>query len=104
MHETTLLVDTHVVQEMNTILGGPCVGDTKRDGVIQTFNAAFPNGHEADIKVCNGEPSPWIDAVLFDQDGNEIALQEPSDGPLNRDWEWEDDGEKYVLHLQARSR
>jgi hypothetical protein len=101
MHDTTLLVDAHVVQKMNRILNGPCVEDTKHDATIQVFTTSFPNGVEADIKVCNGDSSPWIDAVLFDQDGNEIALQEPSGWPLNRDWEWEDDGEKYVLHLAA---
>ena len=45
--------------------------------VIQTWTAAFPDGCQADIKVCNGDNGPWIDPVLFDENGCEIQCLSP---------------------------
>lgn len=110
MHETTLYVDATVVHETNRILERKSkLDDTKEDLVIETFTGTFPNQCQADIKVCNGNP-PYIDPVLFDENGIEISLLEPDDGPVQGDWEWTvptdtDKGvkdEKYTLHLRAR--
>ena len=101
MPETTLLVETHVLEEMNRILENPGLEDTDRDAIIQTFTGQFSDGCSADIKVCNGD-TPWIDAVLFDPHGSETALLEPQDGPLDGEYEWEVDGQTYRLVLQPR--
>lgn len=47
----------------------------KRDEVI-THTAHFSNGFEADIKIviCE-EDSPYVDAVLFDSNGREVACE-----------------------------
>lgn len=48
----------------------------KRDAVLHVFTVDFGGGIEADIKVCNGDTGPWVDAVLFDQ-GREVQILEP---------------------------
>ena len=101
MHESTLFVEDHVLEEMNRILAGPGPGDTDLDGIIQMFTGEFGDDCFADIKVCNGD-TPWIDAVLFSPDGSEIAVVEPQDGPLDGEYEWEVDGHTYRLLLRAR--
>ena len=101
MPETMLIVEAHVLQEMNRILDGPGLEDTDRDGIVQMFTGQFDDGCFADIKVCNGD-TPWIDAVLFDPHGSEIALVEPQDGPFEGEYEWEVDGRTYRLVLRPR--
>lgn len=54
------------------------IPDAGRCEVVTTYTAIFGGGIEADIKVCNSESSPYIDAVLF-EDGCEIALLDVSD-------------------------
>jgi len=74
--ETKISIESSVLQEMNRILSlDKGLEDTKNGNTIQTFYADFEDGTQADIKVCNGseDSSPWIDAVLFDEDGNEIT-------------------------------
>lgn len=63
--------------------------------VIATFTAKFPDGCEADIKVCNGE-GPYVDPVLFDPNGHEIATAEVTD-ELAGTYRWDVDGESYQL-------
>jgi hypothetical protein len=101
MPETTLIVEAHVLEEMNRILDGPGLEDTDQDGVIQTFTGQFSDGCSADIKICNGD-TPWIDAVLFGPNGGEIALLEPQDGPLDGEYEWEVGERTYRLEIRPR--
>ena len=75
-YEATVQVKPDVLKEMNRILDLDVgLEDTKDGNTIQTFYADFYNYYQADIKVCNGskDSSPWIDAVLFDKDGNELT-------------------------------
>lgn len=54
------------------------ISEAGRCEVVTTYTAKFGDGIEADIKVCNSESSPYIDAVLF-EDGFEIGLLDVSD-------------------------
>ena len=47
------------------------------DAVLACYTVDFGEGIQADIKVCNGDSGPWIDAILFDQ-GHEVQVLEPS--------------------------
>ena len=49
--------------------------------VLGEFTIKFPDGYEADIKVCDGD-SRWVDSVLFDDLGHEVQVLEPSDSIL----------------------
>ena len=51
---------------------------TKRDGVIYETTVKFNDEYELDIKICNGD-TPWIDAVIFDKDGNQVETLDPTD-------------------------
>lgn len=55
--------------------------DYPKDGIIDSLSVTFDNGYQADIKLCNSdeESSPWVDAVLFDENGCELAVIEPQD-------------------------
>lgn len=51
--------------------------DCDPDGTIETLAAEFPNGYQVDLKLCNGDTGPWLDAVLFDQQGRELCCLAP---------------------------
>ena len=75
----TVTISQAELEEANRLLAlGRAVEDTKECATLMVFSARFSDGCEADIKICNGDVGPWIDAVLFDEDGAEIGLIEPS--------------------------
>ena len=75
------------------------VPDAGRDEVLHVFTVGFGDGIEADIKVCNGDTGPWIDAVLFDQ-GHEVGLLEPGTVLLGK-YPFEYAGQAYVVCLET---
>jgi hypothetical protein len=71
------------------------------DGVLETFTFQFPGTlFEADIKVCNGDTGPWIDAVLF-HNGSEVMCLDPGTTLLG-EYEFEDGNDKFVAILEPR--
>lgn len=65
-----------------------------------TNTAKFSNGYEMDIKCCGADDEPaWTEAVLFDSEGSQIAVSEPSDDYFGI-WELEDnDGNTYKANV-----
>lgn len=57
------------------------VPGTDTTDVLATITVKFTDGCEADIKICDGD-ARWIDAVLFDENGHQISVLEPSDSLL----------------------
>jgi|LSQX01.1.fsa_nt_gb hypothetical protein len=55
-----------------------CCPDYDEDALIYVATAKFPDGFEADIKLCNGN-TPWVDPVLFDKMGGQAGLLDPDD-------------------------
>jgi aspartokinase-like uncharacterized kinase len=49
----------------------------KNDDVLDAHTFIFNNGMELDIKICNGD-GPWLDTVLFNEEGKEVFVTEPS--------------------------
>lgn len=47
------------------------------NSVILSYTAKFEDGCEADIKFVSTDDDVYIDAVLFDQEGHQIALLDP---------------------------
>lgn len=72
--------------------------DYDEDATIRTFTAHFSDGSEADIKLCNGN-TPWVDSVLFDQNGRQIALCDPGDS-LFGEYVFEVDGTEYMVNVK----
>ena len=96
-----LLVNSAVVSEINGFLAvDKPVPDAGLDEVMNTFTANFGNGIEADIKFCNGDTGPYIDAVLF-QDGSEVHVLEPSD-ILDGEYPFEYKDVTYVVDVRPK--
>lgn len=72
----------------------------KRDDTI-TYTSRLENGYEADIKVviCEEEEKPYIDAVLFDKNGCEVACTCPDDDKYDGEYRFECDGNEYVVTI-----
>jgi hypothetical protein len=86
------------VENLCRIIGRRC----KRDTVLATISGEFVNGYKYDVKVCNGEPGPWIDTVLFDPNGIEVAVDQPSDGPIEGEYCLQPNAEdEYILTIQS---
>ena len=79
----------------------------KRDETI-TYTAHFEDDFEADIKVviCDGEDTPYIDAILFDDSGCELITCEPMVGPLEGEYSFyldvsRDEPDIYYVVIEA---
>ena len=87
-HNAVIEIPAADAEEMEAILkAGQRDEQTGEDDVIKTFTARFPDGLEADIKVCNAATDsggPWVDAVLFDKRGYEVCICEPGESLLGR--------------------
>lgn len=71
--------------------------DYKDGAVIATVTAVFENGYQADIKVCNGD-TPYVDNVLFDENGCELDCPEISESLLG-EYEFEVDGDTFEVEV-----
>lgn len=79
------------------------VAGYKETAVLYSLPVCFaknPEGNiEADIKVCNGDTGPYIDAVLF-CDGNEQAVLEPSFEQFEGTYIFHYAGNKYQVTIR----
>ena len=73
------------------------VPDAKECDVLHTLSFRFNKTMEADIKVCNGDTGPWVDAVLFNN-GCEVAVLEPSDS-LAGEYPFEWNGRTFTVEI-----
>lgn len=79
--KTTIRIPKTEAKQLQTLLSGNFPCENSGD-IIQTFTGKFENGFEVDIKVCNCDDrsgAPWIDAVLFDNNGCEIMCLDVRD-------------------------
>lgn len=98
-----LLVQSAVVTEIQNFLDvDQPVPDAGLDEMMNSFTVVFGNGIEADIKFCNGDTGPWIDAVLF-KDGCEVHVLEVSD-TLEGEYPFEYEGVMYIAHLRTKAK
>ncbi len=65
---------------------------------VHTLTAKFPTGIEADIKVVNGD-SPYVDPVLFEKNGSELTVIEPTDTILGEYIFW-DEKDNYIVKVE----
>ena len=80
-HEVVLKVKKELIKELQDALDIEEFTEeteVKRDTILKTFTAKFKNGYEADIKVCSGFHNCYVDAVLFDKNGYQKSVCEPS--------------------------
>ncbi len=67
--------------------------------VPYTYTCKFLNGIEADIKVVNAD-SPYIDAILFDENGFELSVLEPEFERLDGQYIFYLDKDMYTVTVE----
>ena len=77
----------------------------KRDETI-TNTIQFEDGCEMDIKVvmCDHEAKPYIDIVLFDENGCEMACDTGDDETIEGEYEFETDDAIYKGIIKSEER
>ena len=111
MKTQTIQIDKAEMDDLNSLLSGKT--SSSQTSTIATYTANFGDGIEADIKVCGvdstedwkkeGEATPYVDAVLFDN-GNEVGLLEPAFDTLDGEYLFEYNGEKYQVIVKKSVR
>jgi len=104
-YKQTITVPLEELQEINTILQRDSWDeDSGRHEIIYSLTAKFEDGNEVDIKVINSddeEAGPWIDAVLFDENGSELSCMEPSFDELEGKYTfWPISGDEYIVIIK----
>lgn len=102
-YEATLYLPRKELEEINAYLQASRPDEYQGRDAMITHSVLFPNGHVMDIKCCGCEDSSsWTEAVLFAPDENgglhEVCCTEP-EYEYDGDWELEDLGEKYEVHV-----
>lgn len=72
-------------------------GIDKESVYLQT-NVMFDNGYEADIKVCTTEDDFFVDAILFDANGNQMRVLDP-EYELLGEYIFDDDEDEYIVNV-----
>lgn len=68
------------------------------EDVIFSQTAEFSNGFYADIKLVNGDP-PYVDYVLFNARGHEIAVGNTDAERIEGDYHWSVGKDKYIAKI-----
>jgi len=100
-YEKTITLKATEYRLVNDALNLP---DAMGEDDTITFTAKFDNGYEADIKCCGTQDDvAWTEAVLFDENGVQVAYSEP-DSSILGDWELYDwDGNTYRVKVDYES-
>lgn len=53
------------------------IEDIESDSTLLNETVKFSDGYMVDFKVCCGQTNCWCEAVLFDENGNEVQTSEP---------------------------
>jgi hypothetical protein len=92
-------VDHDVLKRLNYMLSkGERVrrhGDT-----LYSVTVKFADGFFADIKLCNGTP-PFVDAVLFDEDGMQRVVLPPDMESFDGRYVWKFAERRYVARVEC---
>jgi len=82
--------------------------DYPEDDIIDIFTVTFPNGYQVDFKLINGNKfhddditNPWLDVVLFDDLGFELAFLEPEHESIEGSYTFYVDDKEYTVQVDA---
>jgi hypothetical protein len=76
--------------------------DFPKYSTVMKWTATFPNGKEVDLKVNTDTPEDgdvWAEAVLFDENGCQMAYTEPEYDELDGTWYLYDGDDTYTLSV-----
>ena len=74
--------------------------DFPQYATVAKWTAAFPNGTEVDLKINTNaleDGDLWAEAVLFDENGCQMACTEPEYDELDGTWFLYDGDDTYIL-------
>jgi hypothetical protein len=103
-HEKTIKIDNedtaNMLRELTELTGNESYdrfGYNADETIVKT--AKFDNGYEMDIKlvVSDNDNYNWTEAVLFDNNGNQISYTEPSDTFFGELYLEDDNGNTYTV-------
>ncbi len=102
-NETVIFIEKEKVEILQKLLDQPEIDfhaeKIAEDSTIATFTAKFTNGYEADIKFCSGQTNCFIDPVLFDKQGYQLAVLDV-EGDLLGTYEFEVEDIIYKVHVK----
>lgn len=97
-HATLKVADDEAILIQGWLDTDKPIPDTGPCETVYRYTATFDFNIEADIKVCNSDTGPYIDAVLF-EDGCEIGFLEVG-GVLLGEYIFEDNDKMYVVTVE----
>ena len=99
----TIIVPKSTAEIIERYLNATDIEDMQEEDYTISYTAVFPDKREMDIKCCGGDDEPsWTEAVLFDENGNEICHSDPEDEFFGT-WELETDDAKYIVNVEPES-
>lgn len=104
-HTATLTIPQSQADDAARICAKPPGrSEVGRDEVVYTWTGTFEDGCQVDVKVCAtndpDEDACYVEAVLFNADGVELAVCEPCERP-HGEWCFSTDDADYVLNVSV---
>ena len=97
--ETVIKIPVEELAEVQRLLdSNELIPDCRDAEVYQKWTGKFPDGFECDIKLVNAEGGPYLDCVLFDHHGCELAVIEPAYS-LPGEYTWHLGSDEYVCRV-----
>ena len=94
----------HAKKSCNSVIDKYLSGEEilGEDNTITT-TVKFDNGFEMDVKCCGSQDgTAWTEAVLFDENGHEATMTDPSDEFFG-EWIIEYEPDTYHAEIERRS-
>jgi hypothetical protein len=86
-------------EDWDALLSGETTDSAKDAATIDRVGPYFDNGFLVDIKLVQAEPTPYIDLVLHDPDGHQVAVAEPI-FELPTEVEFDLDVDGYIVQVE----
>ena len=101
-YRKVLYLPNCALQTINGYLQAQSEGEYQGEDSTIIYTVKFPDGKEMDIKCCGCQEAPsWTEAVLFDQEGRQLAYTEVGD-EFEGSWDLEDNGAHYHVDVKGR--
>jgi hypothetical protein len=99
-HKASIQVPVTEANHIQGLLDGSA---PTRDKNTLTYTAHFANGYEADIKVVQDADSPYLDPVLFDNQGHELACLQDDSYRIDGIYHFEVGEDIYLVEVSVAS-
>lgn len=105
VYEKTIVIDKPRLDRINYLVEQTHLDFEEEglieDSTIESYTVIFPDGCEADVKLCAGQTNCFLDAVLFDSRGHEVCCPDCPDS-LCDEIEFEYNNVLYIVHIKEK--